>query len=486
MTELVKFKELVAKALIALSFVHVLVLAAICFLLGGNIVDNTLACLALALVPAALFYAGRPITIVACAIAVVLVGQTSLLVAAFNSHPWQIEMHFYYFVVLAMLSGFCDWRVLVLAAGLIAVQHMSFNYILPSAIYPGGADFIRTVVHAGFVVIELAMLTFFSWTIRRAFLIAEQSRSAAEHAAAELEKIGMRRERDLADTNRRADMLSELLNGFNVEMADAMNALNGAAHELEKSADTLGASADRVKGQVVAAASTSAETTATVATVADAGNELARTVSDIGETITQSSNLTSEAVSRADRANLTINELTKAASQIGDMTGLIRRIAAQTNLLALNATIEAARAGGAGRGFAIVAQEVKALAAETERATHVIQDKTAEIQGATELSATTIVGILETVRELDQLSIRIATAVEQQASATHQIARNVESTAAGVREVAHSFGDIGKMADETAHATTVIRHSAAELVAHTGSIQERIVSFTERVRAAQA
>ena len=125
-----------------------------------------LACLALALVPAALFYARRPIPIVAFAIAAALVGQTSLLVAAFNSHPWQVEMHFYYFVVLAMLLGFCDWRVLALAAGLISVQHLSLNYILPNAVFPGGSDFVRAIVHAVFVVIEVAMLTLFGHTIR--------------------------------------------------------------------------------------------------------------------------------------------------------------------------------------------------------------------------------------------------------------------------------------------------------------------------------
>jgi methyl-accepting chemotaxis protein len=118
MTDFEKFSQLVARALIALAFVHVPILAAICVLLGRDIIDNVLACLALALVPAALFYARRPIPIVAFAIAAALVGQTSLLVAAFNSHPWQVEMHFYYFVVLAMLSGFCDWRVFALAAGL--------------------------------------------------------------------------------------------------------------------------------------------------------------------------------------------------------------------------------------------------------------------------------------------------------------------------------------------------------------------------------
>ncbi len=80
--------------------------------------------LALAAVPLAFLWARRSLTVIAFALAVTLVGQTSLLVYAFSGHPWQVEMHFYYFAVLAMLSGFCDWRVLLLAAGLIAIHHV--------------------------------------------------------------------------------------------------------------------------------------------------------------------------------------------------------------------------------------------------------------------------------------------------------------------------------------------------------------------------
>ena len=117
-----------------------------------------LAALAFAAVPAVLQWMRRPITTIAFAIAVALVGQTSLLVFAFNGHPWQVEMHFYYFAVLAMLSGFCDWRILVAAAGLIALHHAGLNIVLPDAVYPGGTNYFRVAVHAIAVVIETAML----------------------------------------------------------------------------------------------------------------------------------------------------------------------------------------------------------------------------------------------------------------------------------------------------------------------------------------
>jgi hypothetical protein len=92
MSDLRSFQLAVAKVLIALGIVHVPILAAICALLGRDIVANSLACAALAIIPLLLFYAGRPVTTVAFGIAVTLVGQTSLLVLAFSGHPWQVEM----------------------------------------------------------------------------------------------------------------------------------------------------------------------------------------------------------------------------------------------------------------------------------------------------------------------------------------------------------------------------------------------------------
>jgi methyl-accepting chemotaxis protein len=486
MTDLRSFQLTVAKVLAALGVVHVPMLAVICALLGDRVVPNTVACAVLAVIPLVLLYAGRPISTVAFAIAITLVGQTSLLVLAFEGHPWQVEMHFYYFAVLAMLSGFCDWRVLVLAAALVALHHLSLNFVLPAAVYPGGGDLLRVGVHAFVVVIEVAMLIFIGQTIRRAFASADQARTAAEAAAAELEAIGHQREQTLVTTNKRADLTGALLDTFKGEMESSIAVLSQAAHELENNADGFDAAADHARTQLAAAAAASEETTAKVAAVADAGKELARTISEISATVSESSRLTSETVDSADIANRAITELTAAASEIGDMTSLISRIAAQTNLLALNATIEAARAGAAGKGFAIVAQEVKALAAETAKATEDIARKTAGIQGTTERSAAAIAGISEMVRQLDSLSARIGGAIELQAAATHEISLSVDAAASGVGDVTGSISGVAAVADQTANSTKSLRHSAVALAGQTKTIRQRITSFSDSVRTAQA
>lgn len=190
MTRLGSFQQTVARALTALAIIHVPIFAAIAYALGGDTWSIAMLTLVLAAAPIIALALQRPLKIVAFALVIALVGQTSLLVYVFSGHPWQVEMHFYYFAVLAMLSGFCEWCVLVTAAGLIAVHHLSLNFVLPSAIYPGGSNAARVVVHAVMVVVETVMLVRIGHAIRSAFAQVDSARREAQDAAAELKRSG--------------------------------------------------------------------------------------------------------------------------------------------------------------------------------------------------------------------------------------------------------------------------------------------------------
>ena len=486
MTSLETFQHTVAKALTALAVVHVPVLAAIAWALGRDVWSFGLAALIFAAAPVLLQWMRRPVVVIAFAIAIALVGQTSLLVFAFNGHPWQVEMHFYYFAVLAMLSGFCDWRILVMAAGLISVHHLGLNTFLPDAVYPGGTNYFRVAAHAIPVVIETAMLIFIGYTIRRAFAAMDEARRLAEDSATELEKFAEQQTVNLEDTTRRAGRTDTLVDEFKREMADSVAILHAAATSLQDNASRLGTATTRATDQAVTVSVTCQETSGKVNSAAQAGEELARTIAHVGENAAQSSRLAAEAVYEAERTSATIDEMAAVAQEIGKVTELITAIAGQTNLLALNATIEAARAGESGRGFAVVAQEVKALAAQTASATQEISSKIAAMQSTTSRSVAAIEGISQTIRELDRFSALIAAAVEQQAGAARQISGDVHAAASGSMQVNKTVGDIEGIARQTSMEVSQIGSASAQIVKQTQRVQDRVASFTTELHVMKA
>jgi len=210
-TNIEAFQTIVARALIALALVHIPILAAVAWALGHDVAFAVLTATVLGAAPLLAWRLKRPMKVIGFALAVALAGQTSILVYLFSGHPWQVEMHFYYFAVLAMLSGFCDWMVLLAAAGLIAAHHLGLNFALPDAVYPGGSNFLRVVVHAVVVVIETAMLMGIGYAIRSAFAQANAARHEAEATAHEVQLAGVAQERELVATTLRADRMSAYL-----------------------------------------------------------------------------------------------------------------------------------------------------------------------------------------------------------------------------------------------------------------------------------
>ncbi|MBI4273897.1 MAG: hypothetical protein HY659_04285, partial [Rhizobiales bacterium] len=282
MTYFETFQRNVARALIALSIIHVPFLMLICWLRGDEVLVQGLIAVALAALPAAFMALNRPIATIACAVAVALIGQTSMFVYAMSGHPWQVEMHFYYFAVLAMLSSFYNWRVLVVGASLIVIHHLSLNVLLPNAIYPGGTDFMRVAVHTLAVAIQTGMLIGIGYAIPQAFREVQTSRDAAEKAASELQRIFRARGEELTATTERADKTRHLLERFEQEMAASIELLHDAASGLQVNSHDLGAAAARASAQTVTVGLTSEETARKVKLAAHAGDELAHTITEVG------------------------------------------------------------------------------------------------------------------------------------------------------------------------------------------------------------
>ena len=259
---------------------------------------------------------------------------------------------------------------------------------------------------------------------------------------------------------------------------------SSASTELEVSATTLTGNAEKTQqlsGMVEAA---SGEASNNVRSVAAATDEMTASIAEIGRQVEESNRITGEAVGQAEVTDHRINELSKAALRIGDVVNLITTIAEQTNLLALNATIEAARAGESGRGFAVVAQEVKALAAQTAKATNEISSQIVGMQVATQDSVLAIKQIGSTIGRISEIAATIAVSVEQQGGATQEIARNVEQAALGTSQVATNIVDVNNGARETGFASAKVLCSAQSLSGESNRLRLEVGKFLNMVRTA--
>ena len=482
MKSLASFQGAVAQALTALALVHVPLIAMFAAAIGRPVWPNVVIATALAAAPVLTLLLKRPIMVVAIALCVALIGQTSLLVFIFDGHAWQVEMHFYYFTVLALLAGFCEWQVLLVAATLIAAHHLSLNFLLPRALYPGGSDLFRVSFHAAVVVVETAMLIRISIAIRAAFAEAGAAQQKVQEAAEALAESARERESELAATSQRADRLARLLGRFQQEITESTELLYEAAQQLQRDADGLEKSAAQTNAESATVVAASERTADKVQSAANTGEELAQTIAAIASNAARSSQVATATVAEAAQTTATIDELAAVAAEIGKVTDLISSIARQTNLLALNATIEAARAGSAGRGFAVVAQEVKMLAAQTASATDEIEQRIGAMQVVTTRSVNAIQKISATIHELQQFSSVIADTVDQQIDATQQIAANVNAAAASVVQIGGAIGEIENMANKASHSANQLNEAASGVSEQARRIREQMRILTEEMR----
>ncbi len=276
-----------------------------------------------------------------------------------------------------------------------------------------------------------------------------------------------------AAAERRAAM-EGLASDFERSVNGIVRSVSSAAAGMQTTAQSMTATAS--------AASESASSN--VSTVASAAEELSSSVAEISRQVSRSSEIASKAVSDAERTNATVQVLSTGAEKIGEVVKLIHSIAAQTNLLALNATIEAARAGDSGRGFAVVASEVKALANQTAKATEEISGQVAAMQSSTNDAVAAINGITQTIAQMNEITVSISAAIEEQGAATREIARNIQSVAAGSSEINSHIGGVTSAAAATGTAASDVLSNARELDNQSGMLRSAVDGFLAKVRAA--
>ena len=278
---------------------------------------------------------------------------------------------------------------------------------------------------------------------------------------------------------RRADMHA-LAGTFEATVASVVRSVTASSTELEAAAESLGATAGTTRDLTGRVLSASTQASENVRSVSVATEHLIASVGEISRQVEESMRIAHEAVAQAEKTDGRIADLIRAAGRVGDVVKLITAIAEQTNLLALNATIEAARAGEAGKGFAVVAQEVKALAAQTSKATDEIGVQIAGVQAATHESVAIIKEIGGTIGRISEIAAAITSAVEGQSATTQEIADNVHAATASTAHVAADIAEVNDSASGITSASSQIL-SSAKMLAQDGS---RLSAELEKLLAA--
>jgi len=316
--------------------------------------------------------------------------------------------------------------------------------------------------------------------------IGEMARSLEVFRSGEIERREMasRQTAEQEAQRRRAASIEQMITDFRSTVTTVIGAVNENIARMETTARTLSSIAGEADTQARAASASSDNTSTNVQSVAGATEELGASIREISQQATQANTVVGKAADIARNADQLVGQLSTGAAKIGDVIKLIRAIAEQTNLLALNATIEAARAGEAGRGFAVVASEVKTLASQTAKATEEIASQIGAIQNSTSEAVEAIRQISGVMGDISGFTSSIAASVEEQSASTQEIGRNVQQAATGANELASSMTMVTEAIEETNKSAGQVLDASSGLSAQAGTLQKAVDEFLDRVAAA--
>ncbi|RFC64369.1 methyl-accepting chemotaxis protein [Fulvimarina endophytica] len=439
----------------------------------------------------------------------------ALLVYDFTGNALQMDMHMYFFAVLAVLAAWVDWRPLLVFAGLTAVHHLGLSYILPSAVFFGETSLARVVLHAVILVLETGALVAIVHSLQTAFAATEKAIGEATASETRAERLNTEAETQAEllalreESERKSRALVAALDGFVEEIGSGFDRLasgdlrtrlveregsdyvaiqrqfNSAVGRLEAAIGQVVSSAHALEGgigEIATAITDLGERTenqaASVEETVAALTDVSRRIDETAQGARQAQGATLAVAKTANEggeiartAIAAMNKIEQSSGRIASIIGVIDEIAFQTNLLALNAGVEAARAGEAGRGFAVVAQEVRSLAQRSAEAAkeikQLIESSRAEVSEGVSLvgrSAGSLGEIAERMTDMRTRIETIASAASEQAAGLRTV------TDAAQRMDANTQRDAA-MAEELTAANLALVDETSRMLRLTQSFQ---------------
>ncbi len=292
-----------------------------------------------------------------------------------------------------------------------------------------------------------------------------------QQSVRERDELRDRESQDRQGEIERARSRDSDISAFRQDVAEITSRISDGSGRMDAATQLLTSVVSSTAQGADGARAASDQANQSISTVAASADQLNSSIREVATRAEEAARIVGGAVNSGLQSRDGIRELSDAASRIGQAVTAIQTIAEQTNLLALNATIEAARAGEAGRGFAVVASEVKVLATQTSKATEDIADQVSQIQIASGSVVATFDAIFAALNEIDTASGAIAASVEEQGAATGEIARSAGQAAQGAEEMGRNVMNVEEMASRAAESVSQLesvseafRNDAKQLV----------------------